>query len=59
MVEEPDFEGYLNRIGRKQKIVKQYYYKLFGNFLCYFLKKEDEEYKGYIKLTKDVLLEKK
>ena len=57
--EEPDMEGPLNRIGRKLKNVKSYYYRLFGNYLCYYIKPSDEEYKGYLKLTKDVLLEKK
>ena len=57
--DEPDFEGLLSRIGRKEKLVKNYYYKLFGNFLVYYINENDNEYKGYIKLNKDVLLEKK
>lgn len=39
--------------------MKCYYYKLYGNYLCYFLKEDDLKYKGYIKLHRDVLLEKK
>jgi hypothetical protein len=52
-------EGILYRIGRKNMAVKTYYYKLYGRFLVYFLKENDEEYKGYLKITKDVLLERK
>ena len=35
------YEGYLSRIGRKTKVVKNYYYKLFGNFHFFFLKEDD------------------
>ncbi|KRX05544.1 hypothetical protein PPERSA_12722 [Pseudocohnilembus persalinus] len=38
--EEWDMEGTLSRIGRKQKDVKNYYYKLCGDYLCYYVNKE-------------------
>ena len=52
-------EGVLSRIGKKKRLVKNYHYKVIGDYLCYYKLPKDEDYKAYIKLTKEVVLEKK
>lgn len=52
-------ESELSRIGKKKKNIKNYFYKLFGDYLCYYKNEDDEDPKGYIKLNKDTVLERK
>lgn len=57
--DEPIMEGVLSRIGKKNKQVKNYYYKLYGDILAYYGNSTDSNYKGYLKLDKNVGLERK
>lgn len=53
------FSGVLSRVGKKKKIVKNYFYQLFGSYLCYFKKPTDKTIKGYVKLNLNIKLDKK
>ena len=56
---EISIQGKLNRVGKKNKLVKIYFYYIQGTYLYYKEKCTDKYIKGYIKLQPNIKVERK
>lgn len=53
------YYGILSRVGKKNKVVKKYFYYLYNNYLCYCKNSMNRQIKGYIKLSLKVKLDQR